>query len=185
MAIDWTATSRGAAAGVIAAGVWAAQMPLDKRVFDSDYDDVELLGKAIVGERHLWYPAGLAAHLATGALFGAGFALAGQRVTLPLPPWARGPLAALTENLATWPLAFLSDRYHPQRDDLPELFGDRRALAQSTWRHLLFGVVFGELERRLNPPDEDLPPTYEAYASPNGHGSIEHAAAAGAAGEAQ
>ena len=67
MAIDWTATSRGAAAGVVAAGVWAAQMPLDKRLFDSSYDDVELLGKAVAGDRRLWYPAGLALHLANGA----------------------------------------------------------------------------------------------------------------------
>ena len=29
-----------------------------------------------------------------------------------------------------------------------------RALAQATWRHLLFGVVLGELERRLNRPEE-------------------------------
>ena len=184
MAIDWTATSRGAAAGVVAAGVWAAQMPLDKRLFDSPYDDVELLGKAVAGDRPGWYPAGLAVHLANGALFGAAFALAGQRVTLPLPPWARGPLAALAENFVTWPLTLVSDRYHPRRDDLPELTGNHRALAQSTWRHLLFGVVFGELERRLNRPDEDLPPAYEAYVSPNGHGSIERAAPAGAAGEA-
>ena len=184
MAIDWTATSRGAAAGVVAAGVWAAQMPLDKRLFDSSYDDVELLGKAVVGDERLWSPAGLAMPLASGAAFGAAFAVAGQRVTLPLPPWARGPLAALAENFAAWPLAFLSDRYHPRRDDLPALGGNPRALAQSTWRHLLFGVVFGELERRLNQSDEELPPAYEAYVSPNGHGSIEHAAAAGAAGEA-
>jgi hypothetical protein len=184
MAIDWTATSRGAAAGVVAAGVWAAQMPLDKRVFDSDHDDIELLGRAVVGNRPGWYPAGLALHLATGAAFGAAFTLAGQRITLPLPPWSRGPLAALAEHFATWPLGLLSDRYHPRRDDLPDLTGNPRALAQSTWRHLLFGVVFGELERRLNRTDEELPPAYEAYVSPNGHGSIEEAAAAGAAGEA-
>jgi hypothetical protein len=184
MAIDWTATSRGAAAGVIGAAAWAAQMPLDKRVFDSAYDDVELLGKAVAGEGPLWYPAGLAMHLAGGALFGASFALAGQRITLPLPPWARGPLAALTENFAAWPLGRLTDRYHPRRDELPPLTGNRRALAQSTWRHLLFGVVFGELERRLNRPEDEVPPGYDAYVSPNGHGSIEHAAPAGAAGEA-
>ena len=29
-----------------------------------------------------------------------------------------------------------------------------RAFAQATWRHLLFGAVLGELERRLNPPRE-------------------------------
>ena len=108
----------------------------------------------------------------------------GERFPVPVPPWTRGPLAALAENFATWPLALLSDRYHPRRDDLPELLGNHRALAQSTWRHLVFGVVFGELERRLNRADAELPPAYESYVSPNGHGSIEHAAAAGAAGEA-
>jgi hypothetical protein len=41
-------TVNGAMAGAVAAGVWAAQQPLDKRVFDSDYDDVELLGKLAV-----------------------------------------------------------------------------------------------------------------------------------------
>ena len=178
MAIDWTATSRGAAAGVVAAGVWAAQMPLDKRLFDSDYDDVELLGKALVRKHPLWYPAGLALHLANGAAFGAAFALAGQRVTLPLPPWARGPLAALAENFATWPLAFLSDRYHPRRDDLPALTGNPRALAQSTWRHLLFGTVLGELERRLNRPVEHEGASAEELARSNGHGNIQHASPA-------
>jgi hypothetical protein len=46
----------------------------------------------------------------------------------------------------------LSDRFHPARGNLPRLTGNRRALAQATWRHLLFGVVLGELERRANRP---------------------------------
>ena len=33
----------GAIAGGIAAAVWAAQQPLDKRVFGSDYDDLAIL----------------------------------------------------------------------------------------------------------------------------------------------
>ena len=50
---------RGALAGGVAAAVWAAQQPLDKRVFESDYDDVELLGKLVTrGER--WPAAGIA-----------------------------------------------------------------------------------------------------------------------------
>ena len=44
MALDRTRTLRGALAGAAAAAVWAAQQPLDKRVFGVDYDDVELLG---------------------------------------------------------------------------------------------------------------------------------------------
>src|SRR4051794_37446287 len=63
----------GALAGGIAAAVWAAQQPLDKRVFGSDYDDVELLGK-LVTRGPGWQPAGLALHVQNGVLFGAGYA---------------------------------------------------------------------------------------------------------------
>ena len=38
----------GALAGAVAAGVWAAQQPFDKKFFESGYDDVELLGKLAV-----------------------------------------------------------------------------------------------------------------------------------------
>jgi hypothetical protein len=55
---------------------------------------------------------------------------------------------------------------------------DPRAFAQATWRHLVFGVVLGELERRLNAPqDEDVPP-YEHVVSSNGHGDLEQAVGA-------
>jgi hypothetical protein len=68
----------------------------------------------------------------------------------------------------------LTDRYHPARGDLPQLAGNRRALAQATWRHFLFGAIVGELERRLNRPDVNEP--LEVPVSSNGHGNIEHAA---------
>jgi hypothetical protein len=85
--------------------------------------------------------------------------------------------AALAENFATWPLGFLVDRYHPAREELPKLSGNQRALGQATWRHLLFGLVLGELERRLNAPRvEDEPP--EVPVSSNGHGNIEMAVGA-------
>ncbi len=113
-------------------------------------------------------------HLANGALFGAVYANVAPRV--PLPSWSRGPAAALAENVATWPLVGLADRFHPARDEMPALAGSPAAFAQATWRHLLFGVVLGELERRLNPPLDDEVPTYEHVVSQNGHGNIEHAA---------
>ncbi len=53
--------------------------------------------------------------------------------TPPAGRWSRSPIAPI-----------------PPRDDLPRLFGSRAALAQATWRHLLFGIVLGELERRVN-----------------------------------
>jgi hypothetical protein len=173
MAIDTAQTLRGALAGAVAAGVWAAQQPLDKRVFGVAYDDTELLGKLVTRRTIPARAIGTALHLANGALFGAVYANVAPR--LPLPSWARGPVAALTENVATWPLATVSDRLHPARDELPRLAGNRAAFAQATWRHLLFGVVLGELERRLSSPAEDEVPAYEHVMSSNGHGSIEHA----------
>ena len=40
-------TINGALAGGVAAALWAAQQPLDKRVFGTDYDDLAILGKAV------------------------------------------------------------------------------------------------------------------------------------------
>jgi hypothetical protein len=173
MAIDTAQTLRGALAGAVAAGVWAAQQPLDKRVFGVRYDDTDLLGKLVTRQPLAARAIGTAMHLANGALFGAAYANLAPR--LPLPSWARGPAAGLAENFGTWPLARISDRLHPARDVMPTLAGNRRALAQATWRHLLFGVVLGELERRLNTPSDAEVPAYEHVVSSNGHGSLEHA----------
>lgn len=170
--LDRTRTLRGAVCGIVAASVWALQQPLDKLVFGSSYDDVELLGRAVwPGEA--WYPAGLALHIQNGAAFGAVYANVAP--LMPLPPITRGPALAVAENLALWPLAAMTDRFHPGRKELPVLAGNRRALAQSTWRHLLFGFVLGELERRLNAEPEPAPLAPDADFSSNGHGSLEHA----------
>jgi len=175
MPIDRARTIRGALAGTAAAAAWTAQQPLDRRVFLVRYDDTELLGK-LVTRGPAWPLAGIALHLGNGALFGAVYANLAPR--LPLPSWARGPLAALGEHLATWPLTIVTDRLHPARDELPALSADPRAFAQAAWRHLVFGVVLGELERRLNAPqDEDVPP-YEHVVSSNGHGDLEQAVGA-------
>lgn len=144
---------RGAVAGGAAAGVWALQQPLDERVFPGGYDDVELLGRALLprAPRRRWYPLGLALHLQNGALFGAVYAgVLAPRLPAALSPAVRGALVAQAENFGLWPAGRLSDRFHPARRDMPPLTGNRRALAQATWRHLLFGVVMGVLERRLN-----------------------------------
>jgi hypothetical protein len=177
MIIDRAKTVRGAVAGAVAAGVWAAQQPLDKPVFGCPYDDTELLGKAIT-RGTAWPLVGIVMHLGNGALIGAAYANVAPR--LPLPSWSRGPIVALIEHLASWPLTVTVDRVHPARDELPKLAGSWRAFAQATWRHLLFGVVMGELERRLNASPDDEIPSYEHIVSSNGHGRLEHAGAAGA-----
>ena len=150
MGFDRALTVRGALAGGIAAGVWVLQQPLDKRVFGCGYDDVELLGRAVVPRagRATWYPLGLVLHVQNGALFGAVYANVAGR--LPLPGVVRGVAAGLAEHVALWPLGRMSDRLHPAREDLPRLTGNRRAFWQAGWRHLLFGVVLGVVERRLN-----------------------------------
>ena len=163
MPLDRAKTARGALAGAVAAGVWAAQQPLDIKVFGVDYDDTELLGRAVT-DGPLWRPTGVALHLMNGVVFGAVYASVAGRV--PLPSWARGPAAALAEHSATWPLMALLHR---------DLATNPRAFAQATWRHALFGVVLGELERRLNAPDEPAVPSYEQAASTNGHGDLEAA----------
>jgi hypothetical protein len=172
MSVEAGQTARGALAGAVAAGVWAAQSPLDSRVFGVPYLDHELLGKWVT-RGQAWHPVGWALHVLNGALFGAAYANVARR--LPLPAWARGPAAGLAEHLATWPFVPVIDRVHPARDDLPALGGSARAFAQATWRHLLFGLVLGELERRLNPPPDAGPPVPEHTLSSNGHGNIEHA----------
>jgi hypothetical protein len=174
--LDPTRTLRGAVCGAVAAAVWALEQPLDKAVLASDYDDIALLGKAVTrGDG--WYAAGLVMHVGNGALFGATYSVVAPAI--PLPALARGPAAALAEHLLLWPLGALSDRLHPARRELAPLRGNRRAFAQAAWRHLLFGVVLGELERRLNAGPEPAPPQPEADYSSNGHGSLEHAISVG------
>ena len=169
--VELRRTVNGALAGAAAAGLWAAQQPLDKRVFGCGYDDVELLGKLVTrGPR--WQAAGLGFHVLNGAAFGAVYALV--RPLLPAPPLAAGVGAALGEHLALWPLGALVDRHHPAHADLERLGGNRRAFAQSAWRHLLFGVVLAELERRMNDWAQ-FEPLEQVPVSSNGHGDIERA----------
>lgn len=135
---------QAALAGAAAAAVWAAQEPLDQRVFRYPYSDVALLGRVVTCTER-WRLPGLVWHVANGAIAGVVF--------WSLHEWLGGPvflgavLFALAEHAGTWPLTVLSDRFHPRRGapELPPLSGSRRALAQATWRHLLFGVVLGLL----------------------------------------
>jgi hypothetical protein len=159
--------------------VWALEQPLDKLVFESSYDDVEVLGRAVVGGGEGWYPPGIALHMTSGAAFGAAYSHLAP--VLPVPAVLRGPILGVTGLLALWPLTLVSDRLHPAREQLPALSRSRRAFAQGVVRHLLFGFVLGELERRLNAFPEPAPPLVEGEFSSNGHGSVEHVGAAGSA----
>jgi hypothetical protein len=163
---------RGAVAGAVAATAMTLEQPLDKRLFDSEYDDVEILGK-LVTRGDEWRPIGTALHVQNGAIFGVLYAQ--LKPFLPGPAPMRGLLTALVEHALTWPTVALIDRYHPARKELPTLAGNRAAFAQATIRHAVFGLVLGLLEGALNDRSADEPP--EVPVSMNGHGNIEHAVA--------
>jgi hypothetical protein len=136
--------ARSAAAGAVAAAVWALQEPLDQRVLRYGYSDVAVLGKGVTrGPR--WRAVGLALHTANGALF--GLALHEARARLPMDPRRLALAMALAEHVGLYPLCALVDRYHPARGEegVPPLLTSPRAFAQATWRHGLFGVLLGRL----------------------------------------
>jgi hypothetical protein len=56
----------------------------------------------------------------------------------------------MAEHLATWPVT----RFLPG----VKLYGNHRAFAQAVWRHLLFGVLLGVIEERLNQGYADTAP---------------------------
>jgi hypothetical protein len=128
----------GAKAGAIAALVWAAVEPFDRRVMRHDYSDVAVLGKAVTRSRG-WPLAGLAMHAANGAVFGVAYEQVRRRgisaVTL-----------ALVEHTVLFPLGAIVDRRHPARgtEGLAPLWS-KQAFAQATFRHLLFGALLGHL----------------------------------------
>jgi hypothetical protein len=134
---------RAAAAGATAATVWALQEPLDQRVFRHDYSDVALLGKLFT-RGPSWWRVGFALHCANGALFGLVFDQARRRIEIDQRRLAVA--MATTEHLTLFSLGALVDRYHPARGEpgLASVFS-KRAFAQATWRHGLFGWVLGRL----------------------------------------
>ena len=135
-----------AAAGAIAATVWAAREPLDRRLFRWDYSDVAVLGKAFTRGPG-WRPLGFALHAANGAIFGLVYDEARRRVRVEPRRLALG--MALAEHLTLYPLSYLVDRYHPARGEpgLAPLLHSR-ALAQGVFRHTVFGLVLGMLAER-------------------------------------
>ncbi len=138
---------RGGVAGAVATVVMTLEQPLDKRLFDSEYDDIEILGKLITRGEH-WRSIGVVLHVQNGAFLGAAYAR--MKPALPKSALLRGLLVGLVEHIATWPMTTLVDRYHPARRELPKLATNRRAFGQATIRHAVFGAVLGVLEQALN-----------------------------------
>src|SRR5258707_10623247 len=126
---------RGGVAGAAATVVMTLEQPLDKRLFDSEYDDVEILGK-LVTRGDGWQAVGFALHVQNGAILGAAYAR--LKPSLPGPAILRGLLAGLIEHVASWPMTALVDPYHPARQELPKLAANPRALGPPTTPHATF-----------------------------------------------
>jgi hypothetical protein len=137
---------RGGLAGAVATVVMTLEQPLDQRLFDYRYDDIEVLGKLVTRGDH-WRPIGLALHVQNGAFLGAAYAR--LKPSQPESALLRGLLAGLVEHFATWPLTVVFDRFHPARKQLPKLV-NRRAFGQATIRHAVFGIVLGLTEAALD-----------------------------------
>jgi hypothetical protein len=133
-------------AGAVAATIWSALEPIDKRLFRCDYSDVAVLGKAVTRGPAL-LPLGLTMHAVNGAIFGLAFDEARRRV--PIEPRRLALGMALAEHVALYPLGYFVDRYHPARGEegVPPLLTNPRAFAQATVRHMLFGILLGRLAR--------------------------------------
>jgi hypothetical protein len=140
--IDTGSARRSATAGAAAAVAWALLEPLDRRVFGCDYSDVAVLGKSVTRRRG-WLPAGLVMHAANGAVFGLGFHALRQRTRMSPRRLALG--LALAEHVTLYPLSYFVDRRHPRRGEpgVPPLLRNRRAYAQATVRHAVFGLLLG------------------------------------------
>jgi hypothetical protein len=134
---------KGAAAGVVAAGAWAACEPALRRLVDTPYSDVRLLGR-LVSRNRGWRAIGVTLHLANGAAFGAAFERAG------LSGVKAGVTAAQLENLVLWPAFAVMDEIHPDRREgnWPRLLTNRRIMLHEVVAHGLFGAVLGKLVRR-------------------------------------
>jgi hypothetical protein len=141
-------TLRGGIAGAVATVVMTLEQPLDKRLFNSRYDDVEILGRLFTRGDD-WQPIGFVLHVQNGAILGAAYAR--LKPSLPGPAVFRGLVLGLAEHVATWPLTVLFDRHHPARDELPKLATSGRAFGQAAIRHAVFGIVLVVLEDALNP----------------------------------
>jgi hypothetical protein len=139
---------RAGVAGAVATVVMTLEQSLDKRLFDSRYDDVEILGKLVTRGEH-WQPIGFVLHVQNGAVFGVAYGR--LKSSLPGPAVLRGLMVGLIEHVAAWPLTLVFDRYHPAREELPKLATNPRAFGQATIRHAVFGIVLGLLEEALNP----------------------------------
>ena len=132
-----------AAAGSVAALVWGALEPIDRRLFRNGYSDVAVLGKAFTRGPG-WRPLGFALHAVNGAIFGLVYHELARRSSRDARRLALE--LALAEHMVLFSTGKLVDRHHPARGEsgVQNVFS-ARAFGQATLRHAVFGRVLGTL----------------------------------------
>jgi hypothetical protein len=98
----------------------------------------------MVTRTRAWPVAGIALHLANGAVFGALFERARLRGV------KSGVVAAQVEQCALWPAYAVVDRVHPDRRDgtWPPLLRSPRVAVYGVVVHAIFGATLGALTAR-------------------------------------
>lgn len=103
-----------------------------------------MLGNALTHGRR-WRRAGLALHVADGALFGLAFHEAWARLTVPPRRLALGMALAEHVRSTRSPSSSTATTPGPHEARVPPPLTTSRTFAQATWQHTLFGVVLGRL----------------------------------------
>ena len=143
------------APGAVAAAVWALQEPLDQQIFGSKFSDIAFIGKGIShqflpkDQQKHWYSVGIISHVINGAVIGAFVPFVSYYFKVSLMRASLGII--MTEHVTTYPLTYITDKYHPSMKDgdVGPIFGQWNTFSQATYRHLLFGVITGLLTRRI------------------------------------
>ncbi|CAA9562334.1 MAG: hypothetical protein AVDCRST_MAG33-1773 [uncultured Thermomicrobiales bacterium] len=145
--VDLAAAAR---AGVVSVVAYTAVMEVDRRLTGSRIDDLILLGRPAVPNRpDLARRVGAGIHLVNGAVIGVAYAtLAHDR--LPGPPWLRGVMALMVENLALYPTMRPLRTLHPAiRDGQLDDYWSWPAFVESLPPHIVYGALIGPLYERF------------------------------------
>ena len=138
-------TRRALVAGMAAGTAFLAATLADSRLSSYPYNDLKLVGQMFTTRSPWWQALGLAGHYGLSVVVALAYARWAYR-QLPGPGWLRGFIFLQMENLALYPLAAISDRFHAgmRAGQLPPLLAWKSFWGQF-WRHVAFGLVLGAL----------------------------------------
>ncbi len=153
---------RVVAAGLAAGAAFLTTMWLDQPLLHEPTDDLVLLGGLLSARPLASRALGLLLH-ATNSVILAGLYAATLARWPGAPPWVKGVVFAVSENLLLWPIVLKLDTVHPWivRHRLPT-YGRPVPFGQEMLRHIVYGAVLGSL---LAPPTA-APPTAPSPTAP-------------------